>query len=336
MIISWNTTNRCNLTCPHCYRDAGSESRGELSTSEAEQMISGIAKAGFKIMIFSGGEPLMREDIFHLVSFAASRGLRPVLGTNGTMITADTALRLKESGVVRAGISLDSLDPAKHDAFRGLPGAFDKTLAAMKNCLSAGLQFQIHTTVMDWNREEICSLADFAAANGASAFHVFFLIPVGRGKFIKETALEINEYEKLLREIMAKQTLLPIEIKPTCAPQFTRIAAQMGLDNRFARGCIAGSAYCIINPAGIVQPCAYLPEAAGDVRAEPFEEIWKNSPVLKKLRTLQYGGSCGKCSFVSVCGGCRARAAYYNDGNYMSEDPYCAYGMELPSNDGTL
>ncbi len=328
MIISWNTTNRCNLTCPHCYRDAGNESEGELSFEEAKKMLDGIAAAGFKIMIFSGGEPLMREDIFSLISYAASLGLRPVLGTNGTLITPAAAEKLKESGAVRVGISLDSLDRAKHDKFRGMAGAFDKTEEAMKNCLAAGLQFQIHTTVMDWNRDEICAIADYAAAKGASAFHIFFLIPVGRGVFIKDTALEAVEYEVLLREIMKKQSSLPIEIKPTCAPQFVRIAEQMGIKQRFSRGCIAGLSYCIINPIGKVQPCAYLPESAGDVREDSFDKIWKESQIFKKLRTRRYSGSCSECKYSDSCGGCRARAVYYG-GGCMGEDPYCAYGKGL-------
>ena len=114
-------------------------------------------------------------------------------------------------------------------------------------------------------------------------------------------------------------------MKPTCAPQFLRIADQMGLKTRFRRGCLAGTAYCIISPKGKVQPCAYLNMELGDVRQTPFDEIWKNSPVLNKLRTMEYSGGCGSCQYKRACGGCRARAAYYHEGDYMAEEPWCLY-----------
>ena len=185
MIVSWMTTNKCNLKCVHCYQDAEEATDRELSTEEAMKMIDEIAHAGFKIMIFSGGEPLLRPDIFDLVAHAASRGLRPVFGTNGTLITYEIAMRLKECGACAMGISVDSLDPAKHDRFRGLENAYDLTMRGIEACKQAGLPFQLHTTVVDWNREEICGVTDFAERIGAIAHYIFFLIPVGRGEFIK-------------------------------------------------------------------------------------------------------------------------------------------------------
>ena len=155
MIISWNTTNACNLNCPHCYRDASKALPDELTTSEAKAMLQQISEAGFMIMIFSGGEPLLRDDIFELVEHAKGLGLRPVFGTNGTLLNRETVKRLKESGAAAMGISLDSTDAEKHDCFRGVSGSFDKTMEGMKNCREAGLRFQIHTTVMDWNYDEI-------------------------------------------------------------------------------------------------------------------------------------------------------------------------------------
>jgi putative heme d1 biosynthesis radical SAM protein NirJ2 len=329
MIVSWLTTNKCNLTCSHCYQDAGEEKANELSTVEAKKMIDEIAKAGFKIMIFSGGEPLMRYDIYELVSYAADAGLRPVFGTNGTLITKEVALKLKESGACAMGISMDSLDEAKHNEFRGNPDAYRLTMESFKNCRDANLDFQVHTTVMNWNKDEILNIVDFAVANNAVAHYIFFLIPVGRGIYIQDTSLEVIENEKLLRMIMEKQKVTPIDIKPTCAPQFTRVARQMGVNTRFSRGCLAGLTYCIISPTGKVRPCAYMVEEAGDVRQSPFDEIWRQSELFTNLRTKQYSGACNKCDFKECCGGCRARAAYYHEGNYMAEDSYCAYGQEL-------
>ena len=325
MIVSWNTTNACNMYCDHCYREAGCKAEEELSTSEAKTMLEQIARAGFKIMIFSGGEPLLRPDILELVAYATKLGLRPVFGTNGTLITLDMAHKLKAAGAMGMGISLDSMDAKKHNEFRKFPNAWEGAVQGMKNCREAGLPFQIHNTVMDWNSHELEAMTDFAVELGAVAHHFFFLVPTGRAKTIEAESLRAEQYEAVLTRIMKKQQEVDIELKPTCAPQFMRIAAQMGVKTRFRRGCLAGTAYCIISPRGKVQPCAYLNMELGDVRETPFDEIWKNSEVLNTLRTLEYKGGCGSCEFKRVCGGCRARAACYNDGDYMAEEPWCLY-----------
>ncbi len=329
MIVSWMTTNQCNLRCAHCYQDALEATDKELSTSEAKKMIEEIARAGFKVMIFSGGEPLMRPDIYELVSHAAAQGLRPVFGSNGTLITPEVAVLLKEAGACAMGISVDSLDPVKHDQFRGLPNAFDLTMAGIDACRQAGLPFQLHTTVVDWNRDEVCDITDFAVEAGAIAHYIFFLIPVGRGLYIEETGLKVLENERLLQDIMRKADQVPIDVKPTCAPQFTRVAKQLDVETRFSRGCLAGLTYCVVGSEGIVRPCAYMMEEAGDVRTTPFDEIWKNSPVFEHLRTQEYGGACGTCDYRDGCGGCRARAAYYHDGDVLAQDDYCAHGQQL-------
>ena len=325
MIVSWNVTNACNMFCDHCYREAGCKAEEELSTSEAKTLLEQIAKAGFKIMIFSGGEPLTRLDILELVSYATSLGLRSVFGTNGTLITLEMAQKLKDAGAMGMGISLDSMDKKKHNEFRKYEGAWEGAVQGMRNCHAVGLPFQIHTTVMDWNNHELEAITDFAVAEGAVAHHFFFLVPTGRAKTIEAESLRAEQYEETLTRIMKKQTEVDIELKPTCAPQFMRIAAQMGIKTRFRRGCLAGTAYCIISPRGKVQPCAYLNMELGDVRETPFDEIWKNNEVLNTLRTLEYKGGCGECEFKRACGGCRARAAYYHEGDYMAEEPWCLY-----------
>lgn len=329
MIVSWMSTNECNLKCEHCYQDADTEQERELTTAEARQMIDQIAKAGFKIMIFSGGEPLLRPDIFELTAYASSCGLRPVFGTNGTLLSEEAAIRLKSCGAAAMGISVDSLDAAKHDRFRGLEDAHALTLEGIENCKRAGLPFQLHTTVVDWNKDEICAISDFAERIGAIAHYIFFLIPVGRGVYIQDTSLQVKENEELLRAIMRKQAEVSIDVKPTCAPQFTRVAQQLGVETRFERGCLAGLTYCVIGSEGVVRPCAYMTESAGDVRETPFDEIWRTSDVFQRLRTQNYSGACGTCDYGDRCGGCRARAAYYHDGDYMAQDDYCAHGQEL-------
>jgi len=325
VIVSWNTTNACNMYCDHCYRDAGSKAAEELTTAEAKTMLEQIARAGFKIMIFSGGEPLLRPDLLELVAYANKLSLKPVFGTNGTLLTSKTVSELKEAGARGMGISLDSLDSEKHDSLRRKPGAWQGAVQGMRNCRQMGLPFQLHTTVMEWNSSELEELTDFAVQEGAQAHHIFFLVPTGRAVSIEEKSLRAEAYEELIARIMKKQQTVDLELKPTCAPQFMRIARQMGMDIRFTRGCLAGIAYCIISPTGQVQPCAYLDLPLGDVRQTPFDQIWRDNEVLHKLRSLDYQGKCGNCNFKKICGGCRARASYYHGGAYMAEEPWCLY-----------
>jgi AdoMet-dependent heme synthase len=323
MIISWNTTKVCNLKCEHCYRDAGDKDPQELTTQEGKALLGEIAKAGFKIIILSGGEPLMRGDIYDLIAHAKSVGLRPVLGSNGTLFTPDIIRRLKAAGITRAGISLDSKDFRVHDAFRKQDGAWQATVNAMRMCREEGLDFQVHTTVTQRNFNEIIDITDFLTGLGAKAHHIFFLVPTGRGKDINSVFVNAREIRQVLEKILEKQKTSPIELKPVCAPQFVPLARKMGVDLRFVRGCLAGTGYCCILPNGDVHPCPYLPLLVGNVRKEAFSAIWKNSDVFKNLRSLSYSGSCGACGNKQSCGGCRARA-YHASNDYMAEDPDCA------------
>ena len=332
-LISWNTTNQCNMRCEHCYRRANETFEGltrirppedELTTAEARQMILEIKKAGFQIMIFSGGEPMMRHDLFELGAFAKQIGLRPVLGTNATLITEKIAFKLKEAGFIAAGVSLDSLDPEKLADFRKLPNCLERVLQGIENLKKAGIHVQIHTTIMNWNLCELEAITDFAVEIGAMSHHFFFLVPTGRAVQMKSEQISDTDYEKAVRWIMKKQKTVPIELKPTCAPQFMRVADQIGLKTRFSRGCLAGISYCIISPNGDVRPCAYLNNTLGNVKEIEFDKIWNNHPSLKLLRTEEVSGKCGQCKYKHVCGGCRARA-FYETGDYMGEDPNCLY-----------
>lgn len=322
------TTNTCNLACAHCYQDAQEATDAELSTAEAQKMIGEIARAGFKTMIFSGGEPLMRKDIFELIECASSFGLRPVLGSNGTLITPSIAYKLKHAGACSIGISIDSLNTKRHDAFRGVDNALRMTLDGIAACKEVGLPFQIHTTVMDWNTTEICDITDFAEHIGAKAHFIFFLIPVGRAKNIEDTMLAAKENEELLKAILVKSQNVSIPVKPTCAPQFMRIADQLDINTPYHKGCLAGLTYCVIGSEGKVRPCAYMTEEAGDVRVQKFDDIWHESSLFKALRTQAYSGACGICEFKEVCGGCRARAAGYHQGDVLAQDDCCAYGIQ--------
>lgn len=323
MILSWNTTKRCNLYCKHCYRESDENpALNELTTEEGYKLIDEISRTkAFKILILSGGEPLIREDLEDLARHAKKRGLIPVLGTNGTLITKQRAKALKEAGVAAVGISLDSVCPEKHNVFRQTPEAFKKAILGIKNAREAGIRVQINPTITKDNVGEIEELIEMAEGLDAGAVHPFFLVEAGRGKCMTENALSNEEYFKALESILALQTSSQVELKPTCAPQFMSLAKSMGLKTRFTRGCLAGTSYCCILPSGQVHVCPYLPIEAGHVRENGFDEIWKESDVFVKLRKQSnYKGACGSCQDHSICGGCRARA-YYNTGDYMKADP---------------
>ena len=325
MLISWNTTSRCNLFCRHCYRESGpgADSSGELSTREGRDLIAAVARAGFRLLILSGGEPLLREDILDLVAAAREAGLVPAMGTNGTLLTADVARALASAGLRGVAVSVDSLDRDYHDDFRGMKGAYGLTQRGIANALASGLRVQINLTLTDRNLDQFDAMVDHYEALGVQAVHPFFLVPTGRALSMADGELASDAYFAMIRKILARQRTTTVELKPTCAPQFMPMAREMGLPQRFSRGCLAGVSYCCILPRGQVHVCPYLPVEAGDVRNAPFDEIWERSEVFRKLRDFSsYGGRCGRCEHVAICGGCRARA-FHATGDYLAEEPWC-------------
>ncbi|MHA1561956.1 MAG: radical SAM protein [Promethearchaeota archaeon] len=329
MIISWNVTNKCNLKCEHCYRDAGDSLVNELSTEEGFKLLDQIKKAGFRMIVFSGGEPFMRNDILELTQYAASLKLHPVYGSNGTLLTKKLVEKIKEAGGAAVSISLHMLDKDELDKFTGV-SSYELSIQAMKNCKELGLPFQVNTTVFERNYDDILNICNLAIELGARSHHILFMVPVGRAINIEEETLKRFKTEKLIQKLLKKREQLKFDIRPTCAPQFLRIADIMGIDTgRHKRGCIAGTGYCSITPTGDVWPCPYLPLKLGNVREKNFDLIWKENKVFQELRSMDYHGKCGICKYKSSCGGCRARAYYYN-GNIMGEDPTCSYEVKQP------
>ena len=234
--------------------------------------------------------------------------------------------------MARVGISLDDLDPAVHDQWRQMEGAWQRSVEGMEYCREGGLPFQMHTTVTARNEQIITQMTDLAVELGATGHHLFFLVPAGRGMDVAGESLQAAQYERLLGRILDKQREVQIELKPTCAPQFMRIAKCQGLPMRYTKGCLAGTAYCVITPTGDVQPCPYLPLPVGNVRQTPFTQIWAGNPVFDTLRHTKPSGRCGDCDHEAICGGCRARAFYYSGGDYMAQEPWCLY---RPAADGS-
>lgn len=349
-LISWNVTKECDLSCRHCYRDAGKRAEGELTTNEARDLLREIKKARFNLVIFSGGEPLLRSDIYELIAYANKIGLISSLGTNGLLLNPEVAKKLKNLKLSSAGISIDSSEPAYHDTLRKSCGSWQRAVDAAGNCRAAGLVFQIHTTLTRENYLDIPKLIRLSAGLGAAAHYFFFLVPCGRASQIKDAALSPEEHERALKLIMgernksgiypAPQKATPVNsaptrrggikawcgvyLRPVCAPQFVRFSHNNGNIYDIQKGCLAGREYCLIGPQGDVYPCPYLPLEIGNVRKERFSKIWKESPVFSALRGNNLKGKCAKCEFAFYCRGCRANSYYYKK-DILEADPQCNY-----------
>lgn len=337
-LIAWEVTKSCNLACIHCRAEAHPDPyEGELSTEEAKALINTFPEVGNPIIIFTGGDPMMRQDIYELVSHASSVGLTCAFSPNGTLITAENARELREAGVDRCSISIDGADAASHDAFRGVPGAFDASMRGIEYLKAAGLPFQINTTVTRANLDSFRDIFSLCEKIGAVAWHIFLLVPMGRAAGLADQVISSAEYEDVLHWLYDFRKTTTMQLKATCAPHYYRIMRQrahaentrvtpqtFGMD-AMTRGCLGGTGFCFISNTGQVQPCGYLELDCGNVRNAPFPEIWANSAIFENLRTpSKYDGKCGKCEYHAVCGGCRARA-YSMNGNYMGEEPLCAY-----------
>ncbi len=354
--VSWNLTQRCNLLCAHCYLSAtpGADAAGELSTEECRRVMADIARVNPHVfLILTGGEPLLRRDIYALAAHGRDHGFTVVLGTNGVLLREKQARLLREHGVQGASLSLDSTDPARHDAFRHLPGAWQGAVRATEALRAEGLDFSIHMSVTDWNVGEIPAMIDLARDRGARVLNFFFLVRTGRGQRL--TDITPVQYEEILTYLARVQGAgdeaagpprsvfdgaedpwsVPagraggLLIRAKCAPHFRRILWQLDpaspLLANYAHGsCPAGKHYCRITPEGDVTPCPYMPVSAGNLREVGFAELWERGRVFADLREARLGGRCGACEFREICGGCRCRA-YASFGDYLAEDPACAY-----------
>jgi radical SAM protein with 4Fe4S-binding SPASM domain len=345
--VSWNLTQRCNLECAHCYMSAfaGADTRAELTTAECRRVIDEIAEVNSNVfLILTGGEPLLRRDLWEIAAYAAERRFTTVLGTNGVLLREREARLMRSHGVAGASISLDSTEAARHDAFRRLPGAWQGAVRATRTLREAGLDFSLHMSVTDWNVGEVPAMIDLARELGATVLNFFFLVRTGRGRDLGD--IDADQYERILTYLARVQGAgraaqfedpwsTPVGrvdgllIRAKCAPHFRRILWQLAptspLLKNYAHGsCPAGKYYCRITPEGDVTPCPYMPVAAGNLRRATFAELWRQAPVFATLREARLGGRCGACEFTRLCGGCRCRA-YATYGDYLAEDPACGY-----------
>jgi radical SAM protein with 4Fe4S-binding SPASM domain len=413
-LVAWEVTRSCNLACGHCRASAVCEPyAGELDTEKCKQILDEIATVGKPVIILTGGEPLLRPDIYEIAAYGDRKGLRMVLATNGTLVTGEVAAKLIRSGIRRVSVSIDGPEEESHDAFRGAPGAFAGAMTGIAAMKQAGLEFQINTTITKANLPQIREIHGLAHRLGAAAHHIFLLVPTGRAKQMADQEITPLAYEETLNWFYEEGLSCAIQLKATCAPHYYRIFHQRrkeirmetggisgagpacegersperkiacgkgGAAGRVAsvaataeksavsmgalscrppvlgklaatavgegaapvvreraagegghplhtmtRGCLGGSAFCFISHRGQVQPCGYLELDCGQVTERGFAEIWNESAIFQDLRDLgRYKGKCGRCEFIRVCGGCRARA-YETTGDYLAEEPFCVY-----------
>ncbi|MBU0730193.1 MAG: radical SAM protein [Proteobacteria bacterium] len=339
--IAWEVTRRCNLKCVHCRSSSQLEIQGhpDMSLEEAKRVVDDISSYAKPVLVLSGGEPLLRKDVFEIATYGTKKGLRMCMATNGTLVTSEICKKMLASGIKMVSLSLDGSTDKVHDNFRNSVGAFDGTIRAAELFKEHGIKFLINSSFTKRNQDEIPKILRLAKDLGATAWYMFMIVPTGRGEDIMEELISKEDYEELLKwHYEMEKTENDILVRPTCAPSYYRVVLQQAkaqgddfkrrtlqFSTGGSKGCLAGQLICLIDVDGNVLPCSYFPKSAGNVREQSFKDIWENSKLFKDLRDFKsYKGRCGSCEYVGVCGGCRARA-YAVTGDYMEEEPFCGH-----------
>ncbi len=330
-IVIWEVTRRCALACRHCRASAHSRPNPfELSNAEGKLLLRQIADLGPKVVVLTGGDPFARPDLLDLVRCGTQEhGLQIALSPSATpeFLSARLA-EYVEAGVRRISFSLDGATEASHDAFRGVPGTWRRTLAAVTKARGSGLEVQINTTIGTFNADEFNALEDLIGEMNPAMWNLFFLVPTGRGR--RETTLSAEHTERMLERLADLQQEAPFELKTTEAPQFRRVALQRwrerGGHRRPSTLAVGdGRGFVFISHRGEVYPSGFLPVPCGNIREKPLATIYRRHHVFRQLRDPdQLKGKCGRCEFRAICGGSRARA-FAESGDYLAPEPTCPY-----------
>jgi AdoMet-dependent heme synthase len=354
----WETTQACDLACKHCRASAQPLAHpSQLTTAEATNLIDQIAEMQVPLFVFTGGDPLKRPDIFELIRHAADKGVHAALTPSATpLLTRDAIFRMKESGLSRLAVSLDGSYSDIHDAIRGVPGAWERTLEAIRWANEAGLPIQVHTVVSRLNIHDLDRLAVLLTEEKIVMWSFFFLVPVGRGK--TADLLTGEEFEEVFAKMWELTKRVPFAIKTTEAMHYRRYLIQQRLkegrpttgvhDDAGARPTAGwtghpgtgseskavgwatkrvndGRGFVFISHIGKVYPSGFLPVEGGDLHSDTLAHIYQESPIFVKLRNSDLlHGKCGACEFRNICGGSRARA-YAVTGDVLAEEPCCIY-----------
>jgi len=343
-LVVWNLTNRCNLCCKHCYISAEDRSyRDELTTEEAKAFLQDIGEMGCPVVLFSGGEPIMRKDIYELAEFGTRAGLRVVLSTNGTLITPEVAGKLMAAGVKYVGVSIDGAERV-HDSFRGRAGCFEEALTGLKHAADAGMNTGVRFTVNKENVNDLPAVIDAVVARGIPRFCMYHLVYTGRGEEMMALDTDLDEKRRTI-EYLARRTkelraagtdveILTVDNHSDGVYLYRMVLAEQPERAEEVRqllelhgGCSAGVKFSNVDPRGNVHPCQFWPHVTlGNVRERKFSEIWsdESNDLLAKLRNkpAHLHGRCGRCGYNSICGGCRIRAEKVH-GDVWGADPAC-------------
>lgn len=339
--IAWEITRRCNLKCVHCRSssDLAVVGHPDFSLEEAKRILDDIASYASPVMVLSGGEPLLRPDVFDIARYGTSLGFRMCMATNGTLVTDEICSKIKEAEIRMVSLSLDGARAETHDDFRNQQGAFAGTMNAIELFNRHGIPFLVNSSFTVRNQKEIPEIYRLVKSLGATAWYMFMIVPTGRGEDIMEELIPEKLYDEILEwHYQVEKEENELLMRPTCAPHYYRIVRQKAKEEgetfkrrnlKFStggsKGCLAGQLICLIDVDGEVLPCSYFPKSAGSLRDTPFKDIWENSDLFRQLRDFKsYKGSCGQCEYVSVCGGCRARS-YAMSGDFLAQEPFCSY-----------
>ena len=338
--IAWETTPRCNRHCVHCRCSYDlTSSDGGFTTAERKKLIDDIVEFCNPVLVLSGGEPLLRKDIFELAAYGTEKGLRMCMATNGTLVDDAVCEKMKASGIRIVSLSLDGSTAEIHDNFRDCKGSFEGILRGARTLKKHGIEFIINSSFTKRNQAVSPNSFRLAKDLGATAVYMFMIVPTGRGEAITAELISKEDYEDILKwhyeqEKGEKDMLM----RPTCAPHYYRLVPQLAkaegipferrslkFSTGGGKGCIAAQSICLIDCFGEVKPCSYFPKSAGNVKTKKFQEIWETSELFQDLRDFKkYKGKCGSCEYINVCGGCRARADAIHE-DYLAEEPFCNY-----------
>ena len=343
--IAWEVTRACAYACVHCRADEQHQADpGQLSTDESFQLIDRMKEFGSPILIFTGGDPMMRRDLYDLIAYATQQGLRCSLTPTATALpTPNRLLQAKEAGIRRIALSLDAPTPEVHDAFRKVPGSWERTINILNNAQAAGLSAQVNTTVSTYNVDLLAAMVPFIEQVSAVQWSLFFLVPTGRAQL--DRMISPQEHERVFNWLYDLSKRSPFDIKVTAAPMYRRVAIQRrkaennggavtfqgagfqyadGLD-RPTRGVGDGNGFLFISHTGEIQPSGFLTVSAGNVRSKDLVDVYRHSELFVNLRDIRkIKGKCSVCEYREVCGGQRGRA-YGITGDYLESDPACVY-----------
>ena len=342
MLVIWEVTQACDLACVHCRASAQSErSPGELTTGQGYRLLDEIRSFGEPLMVFTGGDPLKRPDLYDLIRYSVRIGLRTNVTPSATpLLTAEAIQGFKDAGVTRMAISLDGPDAAMHDDFRGVPGTFDRAMFALRYARDIGLDTQFQSTVTRRNMHRLPEMAEIAKEVRTKMWSLFFLIVTGRAAAAED--LLASEYEQVFEFMYELSKTAPFGVKTTEAMHYRRYVAQRvkaehGVtQNENAKGVAwrtagvsDGKGFVFVSHTGEIFPSGFLPVSGGNVLHDSLTGIYRNSDLFRSLRdTTQRGGKCGVCEYLKICGGSRSRA-YASTGDFLAEDPRCIYQPHL-------